>query len=94
MAKAKRKPSALNELLTTIRRLMVCTVAAIGLFREVPYDILVIRLVVLAACLYLISSMTELIFQYLSYRAQATAPTGVIPAATGNPAKHELSQVE
>ena len=88
MAKSKRKPSALADLLKTLRRLIVCMVAASGLFREVPYDVLLFRLLILAACLYLISGMTELLFQYLSYRAQATShPAELQPtvSAAGTP---------
>jgi hypothetical protein len=71
MAKDKKKASALNDLLKTLRRLIICVVAAIGLFREMPYDILLTRLAILGACLYLVSGMTELLFQYLSFRAHA-----------------------
>jgi hypothetical protein len=84
MAKTKQKPSALNDLLKTVRRLIVCVIAAIGLYHEAPYDVLLVRLLILSAALYLISGMFELLFQYLSYRAHATAHTAGVQSATVN----------
>lgn len=72
MAKEKAprvKKSALNDLLRTLRRLGLCVLAAYGLYRQMPYEVLGLRLAMLWAVLYVASGLTELLFQYLSYRA-------------------------
>jgi hypothetical protein len=87
---AKKVRSALSELLSSIRGMAICAVAAYGLFREMPYPILLFRLLALWGILALASILTETLFQFLSYRAQAisaergepqAAPTeGVTPS--------------
>ncbi len=68
MAKAKRR-SQFNEMLTLIRRIIVLIVAAVGLVREWPYEIVALRAVGLWAVLYICSLSLELVFQHLSYQA-------------------------
>ena len=92
MAKGKQK-SQFNEMLTLIRRIIVLAVAAVGLVREWPYEVVVFRAVGLWAVLYICSLILELVFQHLSYQAlkseqnksksskpKTGAKTGVTPA--------------
>ena len=92
MAKEKQQ-SRFNEMLTLIRRIIVLAVAAVGLAREWPYEIVALRAVGLWAMLYICSLALELVFQHLSYQAmmserkkpeksehKAGEKTGVTPA--------------
>jgi hypothetical protein len=76
---AKRKQSELQSLLVTLRRTIVLAVAAFGLWREISYEALILRLAILWAVLYLSSGVIELVFQYLSSRANR-----VVIARTGD----------
>lgn len=80
-------------MLTLIRRIVVLTVAAVGLAREWPYEVVAFRAAGLWAVLYICSLALELVFQHLSYSAlraeqaksekpkpKAGEKTGVTPA--------------
>ncbi len=71
---ATKRKSAFAEMLTTMRRIVVLSVAAHGLWNETPYDSLLIRLAVLWAVMYLACKATELLFQFLAYQARKTDP--------------------
>jgi hypothetical protein len=68
MAKAER--SELKQLLTLIRRIVVLSMTAFGLWRETAYTVLAVRMVILWAVLYLSSEFVETVFRYLSSRAE------------------------
>jgi hypothetical protein len=65
---AKRK-SELRELLILIRRIIVLSVAAFGLWREMPYEALAVRVAILWGILYLATESVEVLFRFLSSRA-------------------------
>jgi hypothetical protein len=67
---AKKKSSDLRELLVLIRRIIVLAVAAFGLWREMPYETLAIRVAILWAVISLASESLEVLFRYLSNRAR------------------------
>lgn len=81
---AKKTRSALHELLSSVRGITVCAVAVYGLFREIPYPTLVLRLAVLWAVLSLAALLTETIFQYFAWRAGTTLLSTVPPPAPNN----------
>ncbi|MBU0690343.1 hypothetical protein KKG66_12140 [bacterium] len=81
-------------MLTLIRRIIVLAIAAVGLAREWPYEIVALRAAGLWAILYICSLALELVLQHLSYSAlrsehakadkaksKAGERTGVTPAA-------------
>jgi len=67
---AKKAKSDFNQMLTLIRRIIVLTIAAIGLVREWPYETVALRSAVLWAVLYISSLAIELLFQHLSFSAR------------------------
>lgn len=75
--------SALHDILSSVKGIIICSVAALGLFREMPYPTLLFRLMCLWAILSLSTLLIETLFQYLSYRAQAIAVENS-NAATGS----------
>jgi hypothetical protein len=84
----RTKPSGLHQLLKTIRLLAICIAAAVGLALGSPWHVLVIRLVLLWAALYLAFDVFEIIVQFLS--AKATAK--IIQSAGSPKEKHETVQ--
>ena len=66
---AKKYKSQFNQMLTLVRRIIVLTIAAIGLAKEWPYDAVVVRTLGLWAVLYICSLSIELVLQHLSYQA-------------------------
>jgi hypothetical protein len=68
---AKRESSELRELLILLRRIVVLGVAAYGLWREMPYLSLLIRVAVLWGVLYLSGEIVEVVFRYLSNHAKS-----------------------
>jgi hypothetical protein len=66
---ARKVTSDFNQLLTTLRRIIVLGVAAFGLARGWPYESVALRGAILWAVLYFLSMMVELLFQYLGNAA-------------------------
>ena len=70
MAKVKAAPSELKKFLELIKRILVLSVAAYGLWFEMPYETLLIRLAILWGILSLSTNLIEVLFQYLSMKAK------------------------
>jgi hypothetical protein len=67
---AKKQSSELKALLILLRRIIVLSFAAFGLWREMPYETLLVRAAILWAILYLSSETVEVVFRYLSNQAR------------------------
>jgi hypothetical protein len=67
----RTKPSGLHQLLKTIRLLLISIAAAAGLALGSPWRVLIIRLLLLWAALYLAFNLFEIIVQFLSAKATA-----------------------
>jgi hypothetical protein len=85
---ARTKPSGLHQLLKTIRLLLICVAAAAGLALGSPWRVLLVRLLLLWAALYLAFNLFEIIVQFLS----AKATTKVIRPAGSPKEKTETVQ--
>jgi hypothetical protein len=68
---AKSKPSGVHQILASLRLLIFLVVAAVGLAFGNPWPVLVIRLVLLWASLYLLFTLFEILLQFLSAKATA-----------------------
>ena len=67
---AKAQPSELRKLLQLIRRIITLSVAAYGLWIEMPYETLLIRTAVLWGILSISTGLIEIAFQYFSMKAK------------------------
>lgn len=67
---ARKQRSELSELLTLLRRIVILSVAVIGLAREMPYLTLAVRLAVLWGILYVAGGALEALFSRLHYQAR------------------------
>ncbi len=75
----RKSSSDLNELLKLLRRIIVLAIAAYGLAREMPYETLAVRLVLLWAVLYVSSGLVDVVFRKLSYQAGVLQDVNVAP---------------
>lgn len=66
---AKAKQSGFHQIFKTIRLLAVLIAAAIGLAIGNPWHVLMIRLFILWAALYLVFGFFEILLQFLSAKA-------------------------
>ena len=67
---AKAAPSELQKILQAFRRITVLSVAAYGLWTEMPLEALMIRVAILWGILSIGTGLIEVLFQYLSMRAK------------------------
>jgi hypothetical protein len=67
---AKQQPPELRKLLQLIQRIIVLTVAAYGLWIEMPYESLLLRTALLWGILSISTSLIEVAFQYFGMKAK------------------------
>jgi hypothetical protein len=79
---AKKQPSALHDLLVSLRRVTLLLVTAFSLATGWPLPVVAMRIFVLWTILALLTQAGEVLFQYLAHRAlqkqmqQGVQPTG------------------